>query len=213
MLFLITICANLSCARSTFSAMEFSGGARRGAGPRHRRLVRPRTSPDGARGLGSTRPSPPPFPRRRHVASAGWNRGAEDGPRHATGSVYDSSRHDLLYNTFEAARGLDCLASEGDQGWGAQTEGVKATTECSNGVAAEGLPSRCQSKLGVEPPPSSRRGGSRLTRPTTRVVWRGGHTRNLGGGRPAHRQPPKRPRWDARFWVRAREVSAVRLGE
>ena len=197
-----------------FRAMEFRGGSRPDGGPSHRRLVRPRTSPDDHPSFGPARPSPPPFPHRGHAPSAGWSRGgAADHPRHTTEKVYDSSsRHDLLCDNFDAHQ-LECLRSEGGQGWNAEVEDAQVT-DSSNGIVAEGLPSSCRSKPDVQPPSSSRRGRSCLTRRSaTTVISRGVRTRHRAGGRSAHRQPPKRPRWNARFWVRARELPAVRRGE
>lgn len=186
--------------------MEVSGWARRAGGPRHRRLVRSRTVPDDNRGLCSTRPSPPPFPHRRQATSAGWSRGAEADARLEASRIFDSCRHDLLYDTPEARR-------QGGPAEGIQ-EGIPPVENIRAASSPNGIPPSPRRKLRVDAPsphPSSSRGRPFSNRATTNVVWRGGRARNLAGGTSAHRQLPKRPRWDSRFWVRGRDVPAVRL--
>lgn len=215
-LFLTTSSELAEC--STLSGPEFRGWAPHVDKPRHHRLVRPRTFPDGNRDLGSTRPSPPPFPDRRHPSSAGWARCAEADRRHQDEKDYDTRRHDLLHDTYEAHR--DGVASESSPGWPPHVEGVPDThTCCWNGVAEEGLSPGCPRNLGVEqlPQPARKMGHPTRGRPysnraiSEKTTRKGRRILNLSSGSSIHRQLPKRPRWDARFWVRARDVPAVRV--
>lgn len=81
------------------------------------------------------------------------------------------------------------------------------------------LPS-CRSEVRLDPPspqprefcwtPGSRpRYGLQPKRAKKGAMWRGGRTRTVVSCRSAHHQLSKRPRWDARFWIRVRDAAPV----
>ncbi len=206
---------------------------RRGGEPRHRHLVRPRTSPEGSRQKCATRPSPPPWPRQPQATSASLSGCcATAGQRHSDGKGHNSLPETDHRQNYSLADGDPLHGSEESGGPDALTVagleapwGQAVKREQAPPGVVEGPPSGRQPDLGLSLPstqprtmcrtndPRPRGGGSASSRARAGVARRRGRAPGAVGGRLANHQPSRRPEWNARFWTRDRDadVPAVSL--